>query len=105
MRKKAKDVQKSFVENSEMLSLGKFIRRFKGEEKDESKRVLEVFKEHNEQMVRLSEKNILTSTTKRYWTCYNHVEQVKEIFNAEDFPLKDIDHQLITKLKEPKQNP
>lgn len=27
MRKKAKDVQKSFVENSEMLTLGKFVRR------------------------------------------------------------------------------
>lgn len=98
MRKKAKDVQKSFVENSEMLSLEKFVRRFKGEEKDKSKMVLEVFKEHNEQMDRLSEKNISKSIAKRYWTCYNHVEQfINEVYNADDFRLKDIDHQFITR--------
>lgn len=100
MRKKAKDVQKSFVENSELLSLGKFVRRFKGEEKDNSKMVLKVFKEHNEQMDRLSEKNISTSTAKRYWTCYNHVEQfIMEVYKAEDYRMKDIDHQFISRFE------
>lgn len=75
MRKKAKDVQKTFVENSDTLTLDKFVRRFKGEEKTKWKMTLEVFKEHNEQMDRLSGKNISKSTAKRYWTCYNHVEQ------------------------------
>jgi hypothetical protein len=49
MRKKVKDVQKTFVENDESLTLAKFTKRFKGEEKDKAKMALEVFKEHNEQ--------------------------------------------------------
>ena len=100
MRRKAKAVQKTFVENQEILTLEKFARRFKGEEKDRSKMTLEVFKDHNEQMDRLSGKNISKSTAKRYWTCYNHVEQfLNEMYKADDFPLKDIDHQFITKFE------
>jgi len=100
MRKKAKDVQKSFVEKSETITLSKFVRRFKGEEKEKTKMVLEVYKEHNEQMDRLSGKNISTSTAKRYWTCYNHVEQfINEVYKSEDFRLKDIDHQFITRFE------
>ena len=100
MRKKAKDVQKSFVENPETITLNNFVRRFKGKEKDKSKMVLEVFKEHNEQMDRLSGKNISTSTAKRYWTCYNHVEQfIAQIYKAEDFRMKDLDHQFITRFE------
>ena len=100
MRKKAKDVQKSFVEKSETITISKFVRRFKGEEKEKTKMVLEVYKEHNEQMDRLSGKNISTSTAKRYWTCYNHVEQfINEVYKSEDFRLKDIDHQFITRFE------
>lgn len=100
MRKKAKDVQKSFVEKPETITLNNFVRRFKGEEKDKSKMVLEVFKEHNEQMDRLSGKNISKSTAKRYWTCYNHVEQfINEVYKIENFRMKDIDHQFITRFE------
>ncbi|MGA9590779.1 MAG: site-specific integrase [Salegentibacter sp.] len=97
MREKVKAVQKSFVENEEDFTLAKFVKRFKGEEKDKSKMTLEVFKEHNEQMDRLSGKGISKSTAKRYWTCYNHVEQyIDEVYKAEDYRMKDIDHQFIT---------
>ena len=100
MRKKVKDVQKSFVENEENLTLAKFVKRFKGEEKDKSKMTLEAFKEHNEQMDRLSGKSISKSTAKRYWTCYNHVEQfIDEEYKAEDYRMKEIDHQFITKFE------
>ena len=61
---------------------------------------LEVFKEHNEQMDRLSGKSISKSTAKRYWTCYNHIEQfLKEEFSVEDYPMNDINHQFITKFE------
>ncbi|MGA9326770.1 MAG: Arm DNA-binding domain-containing protein, partial [Salegentibacter sp.] len=89
MREKVKAVQKSFVENEEDFTLAKFVKRFKGEEKDKSKMTLEVFKEHNEQMDRLSGKGISKSTAKRYWTCYNHVEQyIDEVYKAEDYRMK-----------------
>lgn len=100
MRKKARDIQKGFVEKSETITLEKFVRKFKGEEKDNSKMVLEVFKEHNEQMDRLSGKNISTSTAKRYWTCLNHIEQfINQVYKAEDLRIKDIDHQFITRFE------
>jgi len=100
MRKKAKDVQKSFVENSEMLTLGKFVRRFKGEEKDKSRMLLEVFKEHNAQTDTLAGKDISVSTAQRYWTCYGHVGQfIKEVYKEDDLRLKDIDHQFITRFE------
>ncbi len=100
MRKKARTVQKSFVENEEMLTLKKFVRRFKGEDNAKSKMTLEVFKEHNDQMDRLSGKSISKSTAKRYWTCYNHVEQfIHEVYKADDYRMKDIDHQFITRFE------
>lgn len=100
MRKKSRSVQKSFVENDETLTLGKFVRRFKGKEKDKAKMTLAVFKEHNEQMDRLSDKSISKSTAKRYWTCYNHVEQfLNEVYKSEDYRMKDIEHQFITKFE------
>lgn len=61
---------------------------------------LEVFNEHNEQMDRLSGKSISKSTAKRYWTCYNHVEQfINEELKAPDYPMNDINHQFITKFE------
>jgi len=100
MRQKVKNVQKSFIEKNEPLYLSKFVKRFKGEEKDMSKMILEVFKEHNEQMDRLSDKSISKSTAKRYWTCYNHVEQfINKEYKADDFRMKDINHQFISKFE------
>ena len=100
MRQKVKNVQKSFIEKNEPLYLSKFVKRFKGEEKDMSKMILEVFKEHNEQMDRLSDKTISKSTAKRYWTCYNHVEQfINKEYKADDFRMKDINHQFISKFE------
>lgn len=100
MRQKAKNVQRSFVEKSEVLTLDKFVCRFKGEEKDKFKKTLEIFKEHNEQMDRLSGKDISKSTAKRYWTCYNHIEQfINQEYRREDFPIKDIDNQFITRFE------
>ena len=96
MRKKAKAVQKSFIENEETFTLKKFLKRFKGEEKDKSRMTLQVFKEHNEQMDRLSGNSISKSTAKRYWTCYNHVEQyIHEVYDIEDYRMKDINYQFI----------
>lgn len=100
MRQKVKNVQKSFIENNEPLRLSTFLKRFKGEEKDKAKMTLAVFKGHNEQMDCLSGKGISKSTAKRYWTCYNHVEQfINEEYKADDYSMKDIDHQFITKLE------
>lgn len=69
---------------------------FKGEEEDKSKMTLQVFREHNTQIDRLSGKSISKSTAKRYWTCFNHIEQFnKEVYKADDYRMKDIHHQFI----------
>lgn len=51
-------------------------------------------------MDRLSGKSISKSTAKRYWTCYNHVEQfLNEEYKAEDHPMNEINHQFISKFE------
>ncbi|WP_051931219.1 phage integrase SAM-like domain-containing protein [Gillisia sp. Hel_I_29] len=61
---------------------------------------LEVFKEHNEQIDRLSGKSIYKSTAKRYWTCCNYVEQfINEEYKAKDYPMNDINHHFISKFE------
>lgn len=100
LRNKIKNIHQQLIEKDVDITLKNILDEFKGENKPKPKMTLEVFKEHNEQMDRLSGKNISKSTAKRYWTCHNHVQQfLEEEFRAEDFPMNDINHQFITKLE------
>lgn len=100
LRNRIKNIHQDLIENKEIISSKNILDEFKGVNKKKPKMTLEVFKEHNEQMDRLSDKSISKSTAKRYWTCYNHVEQfLEEEFRVEDFPMNDINHQFITKLE------
>ncbi|WP_423819630.1 site-specific integrase [Salinimicrobium sp. TIG7-5_MAKvit] len=100
LRNKIKNIHQRLVEKDIDISLKNILDEFKGENKPKPKMSLEVFKEHNEQMDRLSGKSISKSTAKRYWTCYNHVEQfIKEEYKAHDYPMNDINHQFISKFE------
>ncbi|MCJ7758770.1 MAG: site-specific integrase [Gillisia sp.] len=98
LKNKLNRIHQNLTDTNANITAISLMQELKGEGKDKPKMVLAVFKEHNEQMDRLSEKNISKSTAKRYWTCYNHVAQfINEVYNADDFRLKDIDHQFIAK--------
>jgi site-specific recombinase XerD len=100
IRHKLYKIHQVLSDNDEPISALRMIKELKGETKHKSKMVLEVFKEHNEQMDRLSGKSISKSTAKRYWTCFNHVEQfIHEEYKADDYQMKDIDHQFVTKFE------
>lgn len=100
LKNKLKRIQQNLLNQDQPITATTLIRELKGKGKDKSKMTLEVFNEHNEQMDRLSGKNISKSTAKRYWTCYNHVEQfINEAYNTDDYRLKDIDHQFVTKFE------
>ncbi len=100
LRNRIKNIHQDLIENNEIISSKNILDEFKGVNKKKPKMTLEVFKEHNEQIDRLSGKSISKSTAKRYWTCYNHVKQfLEEEFRVEDFPMNDINHQFITKLE------
>lgn len=100
LKSKLKRIQQRLLDQDQHITATTLIRNLKGIGKEKSKMALEVFKEHNEQMDRLSGKNISKSTAKRYWTCYNHVEQfINEVYKAEDYRMKDIDHQFISRFK------
>ncbi|MGO2101433.1 MAG: site-specific integrase [Psychroflexus halocasei] len=100
IRHKLNKIHQVLSENEERITVSKMIQELKGETKLKTKMTLAVFKEHNEQMDRLSGKSISKSTAKRYWTCYNHMEQfINEEYKADDYRMKDIDHQFITKLE------
>ncbi|TVZ25497.1 site-specific recombinase XerD [Gillisia sp. Hel_I_86] len=100
LKNKLKHIQKELLDQDQRITATTLLRELKGLGKSKSKMTLEVFKEHNEQMDRLSGKDISKSTAKRYWTCYNHVEQfINENYKAEDYRMKDIDHQFISKFE------
>ncbi|SDS66361.1 site-specific integrase [Gramella sp. MAR_2010_147] len=100
LRNRIKNIHQSLIEEDKTVTSKNILDEFKGVNKKKPKMTLEVFKEHNEQMDRLSGKSISKSTAKRYWTCYNHVEQfLKEEYKAEDYPMNDINHQFITKFE------
>lgn len=100
IRHKLNKIHQILSDNEKQITASRMIKELKGETKHKSKMTLEVFKEHNEQMDRLSKNGISKSTAKRYWTCYNHVEQfIQEVHKADDYRMKDIDHQFITKFE------
>jgi len=100
LKNKIKNIHQDLFEKNKAISAKSILDELKGDNKPKPKMTLEVFKEHNEQMDRLSGKSISKSTAKRYWTCYNHVEQfLKEEFKTDDYPMNDINHQFITKFE------
>ena len=100
LKNKIRKIHQDLIEKNKTVSAKSILDEFKGVNKKKLKMTLEVFKEHNEQMDRLSGKSISKSTAKRYWTCYNHIEQfLKEEFSVVDYPMNDINHQFITKFE------
>lgn len=100
LRNKIKNIHQNLIEKNKHISSKSILNQFRGVNKKKPKMTLEAFKEHNEQMDRLSGKSISKSTAKRYWTCYNHIAQfLNEVYNVEDFRMKDIDHQFITRFE------
>lgn len=100
LRNKIKNIHQRLVEKDIDISLKNILDEFKGDNKPKPKMTLEVFKEHNGQMDRLSGKSISKSTAKRYWTCFNHVEQfIKEEYKKCDYSMNDINHQFIAKFE------
>ncbi|MCY2687516.1 site-specific integrase [Salinimicrobium sp. TH3] len=100
IRHKLYKIHQVLSDNDEPITALRMIKELKGETKHKPRMTLKVFKEHNEQMDRLSEKSISKSTAKRYWTCFNHVEQfIHEEYKADDYRMKDIDHQFISKFE------
>jgi site-specific recombinase XerD len=100
LKNKIKNIHQELIEKNQAITSKSILDEFKGVNKKKPKMTLDAFKEHNEQMDRLSGKSISKSTAKRYWTCYNHIEQfLKEVYKAEDFRMKNIDHQFITRFE------
>ncbi|MBI6116840.1 site-specific integrase [Salegentibacter maritimus] len=100
LRNRIKNIHQNLVENNKTVSSKNILDEFKGVNKKKPKMTLEAFKEHNEQMDRLSGKSISKSTAKRYWTCYNHVEQfINEEFKSNEYAMNDINHNFISKFE------
>ena len=100
LKNKIKNIHQDLIEKDKTISSKSILDEFKGVNKKKPKMTLKSFKEHNEQMDRLSGKSISKSTAKRYWTCYNHVEQfINEEYKADDYPMNDINHQFISKFE------
>lgn len=100
LKHKLYKIHQRFIDEDQMLSATSMMNVLKGGGK-KTRFILETFKEHNQGTDLLAEKgNISISTAKRYWTCYDHVEQfVKEEYGLEDYKLRDIDYRFVTKFE------
>lgn len=100
IRHKLNKIHQILSDNDESITASRMVQELKGENKRPLKMTLEAFKEHNTQMDHLSVKSISKSTAKRYWTCYNHVEQfIDEEYRKDDFPMNSINHHFISKFE------
>lgn len=98
IRHKLNKIHQILSDNDESITASRMVQELKGENKRPLKMTLEAFKEHNTQIDHLSGKSISKSTAKRYWTCYNHVEQfIDEEYRKDDFPMNSINHHFISK--------
>lgn len=99
LRHKLHKIHQKLVDNDELITANSMMNLLKGGGK-KTRFILEVFKVHNEKTDLLAGKDISVSTAKRYWTCYDHVKQfITNEYNLEDYKLKNIDYQFITKFE------
>jgi len=64
------------------------------------KMLLEIFQKHNDKIERLVGKEFAPGTIERYKTAKKHVTNyIKLEYNAEDIPVKDVDHKFISGLE------
>src|SRR5690606_12448630 len=86
LKHKLYKIHQRSVDEDQMLTATSMMIALKGGGK-KTRFILETFKEHNKGTDLLAEKgNISISSAKRYWTCYDHVEQfVKEEYGLEDY--------------------
>ncbi|RXG29931.1 site-specific integrase [Leeuwenhoekiella marinoflava] len=99
LRHKLNQIHQNYIENDKYISANSLIKELRGEN-DIVKMTLEIFKEHNENLDQLIGKDISKASAQRYWTCYNHIQHfIKEQYKEDDFRLKDIDYNFITKFE------
>tara|TARA_R110002020_G_scaffold454448_1_gene669882 strand:- start:658 stop:1902 length:1245 start_codon:yes stop_codon:yes gene_type:complete len=99
LRHKLNQIHQNYIENDKYISANSLIKELRGEN-DIVKMTLEIFKEHNENFDQLIGKDISKASAQRYWTCYNHIQHfIKEQYKEDDFRLKDIDYNFITKFE------
>ncbi|MDH5412531.1 MAG: site-specific integrase [Flavobacteriaceae bacterium] len=62
--------------------------------------LLKIFQDHNDKVERLIGKDFTAGTAERYRTAKNHIEDyIKLEYNADDIPVKDVNHKFITGLE------
>jgi hypothetical protein len=69
-----------------------------GINKDETRTILQVYQEHNENLKLLINKGVAEGTYERHFTSRKHLESyIQDIYKLNDYFLRDIDHSFVTK--------
>ena len=59
--------------------------------------LLEIFRDHNDQMEKLIGKGYTKGTLQRYNACKNHIEEFLAFhYRVKDIPVEEVDHKFIT---------
>ena len=97
IRVKLMQIYRDMEQNDEEINAKKIIDHFLGRDVKPVVMLLDVFHEHNERCLQLSEKDMAPATVVRYETSYKHTaEFIKHTYGKEDIPIKDVNHKFIT---------
>ncbi len=91
--------QQQLIDQGEMLTAVKLRDRYLGKD-EESRMVLQIFQDHNDQLEKLVGIDYAANTLIRYKTTKNHIIKfIQSQYKANDFPLKKVDLKFINNLE------
>jgi len=93
---KVRNIQQRFIVHNTSVTVEEFAKQWRGV-KEKSKMLLEIFKEHNDQVKQLIGAQYSLATWKRYVTSHDHtLHFLQQKYGLSDIPVKDIKYGFIT---------
>jgi len=93
------EIYDELLKEGSPISAETIVNTYLGKERRQ-RMVLEIFKQHNDDMEALLDKGYTRGTLQRYSACYKHLsDYITHAYRKRDYPLKKIDYEFITGLE------
>lgn len=97
LKAKAFDHQRQILQTGKRLTMEEFKNRWYGISTERSRMLMEIFKQHNEQMKALVNKEFSPLTFERYETSFRHTQEfMKWKYKIDDIDIKGLKYEFIT---------
>lgn len=96
LRAKAFDHQRQILVEGNELTMAEFKSRWQGVSRERTRMLMEIFKQHNEQMEALINRDFSPLTFERYETSFRHTEAfMKWKYNIDDIDIKKLNYEFM----------